>query len=143
MVGRTQRHRRLVHEVEALYEWIDAQQRRNPIQAGPCRACGDCCDFTAYDHRLFVTLPELIYLADKLGTEDIKQMTSGRCPYQQATKCTVHAYRFAGCRIFCCQGNPDFQSELTEATLKQLKAIGERFAVPYRYQDLATALNHA
>lgn len=140
MVGRQERDRRLIDEVEALYEWIDAQQRRNPVQAGACRACGACCDFTAYDHRLFVTLPELIYLADKLGTQDLKQMTSGRCPYRQATKCTVHPYRFAGCRIFCCQGDPDFQSDLTEAALKRLKSLCEEYQVPYRYTDLATAL---
>ncbi|MBN1362442.1 MAG: hypothetical protein JW993_17735 [Sedimentisphaerales bacterium] len=140
MVGKSARQRRLVDEVEALYEWIDAQLGRDPVRAGRCAACGACCDFVTYDHLLFVTPPELIYLSDKLGTDGLKQMTSGRCPYQQASQCTVHAYRFAGCRIFCCRGEADFQSELTEAALRRLKAICERFEVPYRYADLATAL---
>ncbi len=140
MVGKSERQRRLIHEVEALYEWIDAQLRLHEVQAGQCRACGACCDFTAYDHRLFVTPVELIYLAEKLGTTRLKPMTSGVCPYQQAGRCTVHAHRFTGCRVFCCDGNADFQSDLTEDILKRLKAMGERFGVPYRYMDLATAL---
>jgi len=140
MVGKPERHRRLVAEVAALYEWIDTQLGRDEARAGQCRACGACCDFASYDHLLFVTPPELIYLAERLGAENLKQMTSGSCPYQEAKKCTVHSHRFSGCRIFCCNGDADFQSELTEAALKRLKAICERFGVPYRYADLATAL---
>jgi len=140
MVGKPARHSRLIAEVAALYEWIDTQLGQDEARAGRCSACGACCDFASYDHLLFVTSPELVYLAERLGAESLKLMTSGPCPYQEATKCTVHRHRFAGCRIFCCGGDADFQSELTEATLKKLKAIGERFGVPYRYTDLATAL---
>ena len=140
MVGETQRHRRLVEDVAALYDWIDAQLAENTERAGHCEACGKCCDFAAYDHLLFVTPPELIYLLESLSTDKLKQMTGGRCPYQEGTKCSVHGQRFAGCRIFCCTGGADFQSELTEAALKKLKAICERYEIPYRYADLATAL---
>jgi Fe-S-cluster containining protein len=140
MVGKPERHRRLIAEVAALYEWIDTQLHRDQARAGQCSACGACCNFASYDHLLFVTPPELIYLAERLGTESLKQMASGPCPYQEAAKCTVHSHRFAGCRIFCCKGNAGFQSELTEAALKKLKALCARFGVPYRYADLATAL---
>ena len=71
---------------------------------------------------------------------ELKTMPTGRCPYQQGPKCTVHEHRFAGCRIFGCDGDPDFQSELSEEALRRLKALCEEFQVPYRYQDLATAL---
>lgn len=140
MVGKSERQRRLIREVEALYAWIETELARDPARAGCCRACGDCCNFTAYDHLLFVTPPELAYLADRLGTQRLKRMPSGQCPYQEGTRCTVHAHRFAGCRIFCCQGSAEFQSKLTEEVLRRLKAICERFEVPYRYADLATAL---
>lgn len=140
MVGKSQGHDRLIAEVAALYEWIDAQLGRDESRAGRCRACGACCNFATYDHLLFVTPPEVIYLAERLGAESLKQMTSGSCPYQEATKCTVHSHRFAGCRIFGCRGDAEFQGELTEATLKRLKAMCRRFGVPYRYADLATAL---
>ena len=140
MVGEPERHRRLLEEVAALYDWIEAQLRANADRAGQCQACGKCCDFVGYDHLLFVTPPELIYLADKLNATSLEQMDAGRCPYQHGTKCSVHAHRFAGCRIFCCGRDSDFQSELTETALKRLKAICERFQVPYRYADLAKAL---
>jgi len=140
MVGEPERHRRLIEEVAALYEWIEAQLQQNSGQAGQCKGCGDCCDFVGYDHLLFVTPPELIYLAEKLDAKRLAQMTSERCPYQEGTKCSVHAHRFSGCRIFCCSGNAEFQAELTEAALKKLKGICERFEIPYRYADLAKAL---
>ena len=140
MVGPSRRRSRLIAEVETLYAWIDEQLAQDTVRSGQCRACGDCCDFVGYDHLLFVTPPELIYIAEKLGVERLKRMTSGRCPYQQALKCTVHAHRFSGCRIFGCQGNAEFQSELTETALSRLKAMCEQFDIPYRYADLATAL---
>ncbi len=140
MVGEPEGYRRLVEEVAAIYSWIDSQIGQDPGRAGRCKACGACCDFPAYDHRLFVTPPEMMYLAAMLGERGLKPMTTGRCPYQQGPTCTVHEHRFTGCRIFCCAGDPDLQSELSEEALRRLKALCEEFEVPYRYQDLATAL---
>jgi hypothetical protein len=140
MVGEPERRRRLVAAVAALYEWLDEQLRQNAARAGRCAACGACCDFAAYDHRLFVTPPELIFLAARLNAAKLEPMLSGRCPYQQDGRCTVHEHRFAGCRIFCCHGAAGFQNDLNETVLRRLKALGEEFRVPYRYQDLATAL---
>jgi Fe-S-cluster containining protein len=140
MVRKPERHGRLLEEVAALYDWIEAQAKQAAARAGRCQACGRCCDFRAYDHRLFVTPSEVTYLAAKLGTRKLNAMTTGRCPYQQGTACTVHEHRFAACRIFCCNGDPDFQSELSEEALRRLKVLGEEFRVPYRYEDLGTAL---
>ncbi|MBP7052521.1 MAG: YkgJ family cysteine cluster protein [Phycisphaerae bacterium] len=200
MVGLPEGHRRLVEEVANVYTWIESQQRREPHRAGSCNACGACCDFIAYEHRLYVTPPELIYLAvklnvDRLGKRQIGPalrgknilarffplkraiarrelrpfhsstksnpeiplkntgpiclfpshrllpMPTGRCPYQQDNRCTIHEHRFAGCRIFTCRGDSAFQSDLSEAALKRLKQLCEELRVPYRYQDLPTALN--
>ncbi len=140
MVGKPERRRRLLERVAALYEWLDARVTQDTARSGRCQSCGRCCDFPACDHRLFLTLPELAYLAARLGTRKLKAMTSGRCPYQQGTACTAHEHRFAACRIFCCKGDPDFQSALSEEALRRLKALGEEFRVPYRYQDLGSAL---
>ena len=68
-------------------------------------------------------------------------MTIGRCPYNIAGKCTVYEHRFAGCRIFCCKGDRDFQSRLSESALKRLMSICEECGLPYTYKDLAAALN--
>ncbi len=139
MVGEPERQR-LLDEVAAIYEWIEARRVQEPARTGRCRACGACCDFPAYDHRLYVTVPELAYLATKLGVQELRRMSGGRCPYQQGTRCSVHEHRFAACRIFGCDGDPAFQSELSEEALRRLKALGEEFRIPYRYQELAAAL---
>lgn len=132
---------RLLERVAAIYDWLGLQIRRNGDLSGICKSCGDCCDFNAFDHRLFVTPPELAYLAAKLGVENVKPMPAGRCPYNVDGKCGVYEHRFAGCRIFCCDGDADFQSELSEEALARLKSICTEFQIPYRYLDLATALN--
>jgi len=131
----------LLKKVAEVYDWLDLQIRESTRLAGVCDACGKCCDFESFDHRLFVTPPELMYLAANLGAENIRPMTTSRCPYNIGGKCTVYEYRFAGCRIFCCKADTDFQSRLSESALKKFKSICTEFRVPYRYNDLPTALN--
>jgi len=124
--------------VAEIYDWIDSQTNQNPTQ---CDACGKCCDFESYGHRLFVTSPELIYFAAKLEPDKIKPMPAGRCPYNIGGKCTVYQYRFAGCRIFSCKTDKDFQGRLSEQAVENFKSICNRFNIPYCYTDLPTALN--
>jgi len=82
-----------------------------------------------------------MYLAEGLGDSNIKPMATSRCPYNTDGKCTIHEYRFAGCRIFCCRGNKDFQSGLSESALKKFKSLCTNFQIPYRYAELAAALS--
>lgn len=134
--------KQLVEKVASAYNWLDLQIQNNCENAGSCDACGKCCDFDSYDHRLFITTPELMYLVANIGAEKIKQMTTSRCPYNIADKCTVYKYRFTGCRIFSCKGNSDFQGQLSESVSRRFKSICTDLQIPYRYTDLATALNH-
>ena len=120
----------------AIYSQLDEQIKENPAD---CSACGKCCDFASFGHELFVTSAEMIYLKHNVGT---KPMPTDRCPYQVDNKCTIHPHRFAACRIFFCKANEDFQSELSEQTLNKLKSLCTEFNLPYRYTDLATALNN-
>ena len=135
------KNNQLLEKVAEIYDWLELQKNNHPDLAGQCKACGKCCNFAEFDHRLFVTTPELIYLTENLGGKNLKPMTSGRCPYNIKGKCAVYENRFAGCRIFCCQGDRDFQSSLSEQVLKRFKLICEDFAIGYQYMDLATALN--
>ncbi len=130
----------IIARVSEIYSWIEQQQLANKDIAGDCAACGKCCDFESYDHRLYVTTPEMIYFVEKLSSANIKQMVGGRCSYQVAGKCSVHAYRFSGCRIFCCKGDATFQSGLTEITIKKFKSLCNELSVPYRYVELSAAL---
>ncbi len=131
----------LVKKVAELYEWLDSEISLHSQLAGRCDACGKCCDFESYDHRLFVTPPELIYLAANQGSENIKLMPTSLCPYNISDKCTIYKYRFAGCRIFCCKADRDFQSRLSESILRKFKLICTEFQIPHLYTDLPTALN--
>jgi Fe-S-cluster containining protein len=108
---------------------------------GQCYTCGKCCDFGKFGHRLFITTPELMYLAANLGEENIKPMTTGLCPYNVSGKCSIYELRFSGCRIFFCKGDKDFQGGLSEKTLKKFKLLCREFQIPYCYTDLASALN--
>jgi len=130
----------LAKEVERIYRWLDAEINKHPALKGRCRACGNCCDFNSFEHRLYVTTPELLYFAQMMGKENIKQMTTNRCPYNIKSKCSVYEYRFSACRIFFCRADRNTQSELTEAALKKLKALCSELKIPYRYTSLAAAL---
>lgn len=141
MVANQKTTQTIVARVAEIYDWIDSQIRQDAELFGACDACGKCCDFQAFDHRLFVTTPELIYLTAMLKVERPKATTSDNCPYNHDGKCTIHEHRFAGCRIFYCNGDPDFQSRLSEAALKKLKLISEELEIPYTYRPLAAALN--
>lgn len=131
----------LLRRVGEIYDWLDVRVRRSGDLAGVCKACGNCCDFDAFDHRLFVTPPELMYLAAQVGTANIKPMPGSRCPYNLDGKCGIYEHRFAGCRIFCCNGDADFQGGLSESALARLKSLCVEFQVPYRYTNLAAGLN--
>jgi Fe-S-cluster containining protein len=141
MVAECKTNSHLIKRVAEIYKWLDLQIHNNSGLAGVCSACGKCCDFSKFDHRLFVTTPELMYLTANLGTENVKPMTAGQCPYNKDGKCNIYEHRFSGCRIFSCKGDTNFQSGLSEKALKKFKAICEQFQIPYRYIDLATALN--
>ncbi len=132
---------KLLQKVAAIYDWLDEQICSNVNLAGHCDACGRCCDFEAFGHRLFVTPPELIYLAENLEGRNLRQMHTSRCPYNNEGKCTIYEYRFTGCRIFCCRGDADFQSRLSESALAKLKSICTELQVPYLYLPLNLALS--
>ncbi len=147
MVGTPERQRQILEEVARLYGWIEEQLAQDAKRSGRCAACGACCDFPAYDHRLYVTPPELLYLAHNIerarhasSLHHLARMTTGRCPYQENGKCSVHAHRFSGCRIFCCKGDAGFQSDLSEAVVRRLKDLCKRFEIPYHYVELGAAL---
>jgi Fe-S-cluster containining protein len=141
MVAKCKANTQLLNTVAEIYDWLDLQIRQSAHPPDQCDACGKCCDFARFDHRLFVTPPELMYLTAKLGSDNLRPMPTGRCPYNTDGKCTIYEHRFAGCRIFSCKSDTDFQSRLSESTLNKLKSLCTQFQIPYHYSDLPTALN--
>jgi Fe-S-cluster containining protein len=130
----------IVAEIGHLYAWLDIILDSHKVEAGDCSACGKCCDFDAYGHRLYVTHAEMLYFSQKMGG-NLKSMPSGKCPYMDKNRCSVHEHRFLGCRIYGCQGDSDFQNKLTEQALSRLKALCDSIDIHYTYMDLRQALN--
>ena len=132
---------RLLKRVAEIYNWLDLQTDHYSDISGGCSACGRCCDFEEFDHLLYVTKPELMYLAAKIGDENIRPMAGRQCPYNVGGRCTIYENRFAGCRIFFCKADKDEQSKLSESALGKFKALCGEFGVPYRYSELGEALS--
>lgn len=128
-----------IAEIEQLYRLL-----QDKLSGGAgCRACGKCCDFESFGHRLYLTTPEWLYFRTKLAENNIPLMlmTTGVCPYRKDGKCSVYPWRFAGCRIFNCTGEADLQSRLSEESISQMKLLCQTHSLPYRYVDLKTAIN--
>lgn len=126
--------------VAKVYQWIDSEMNCWSPAARQCSVCGKCCNFGKFGHRLFITSPEMIYLSHLLGTEHIKLMPDGICPYNIACACSIHNFRFAGCRIFFCKGPALLQNQISEEVSKKFKAICNEFGIDYLYADLAQML---
>ena len=141
MVAGSEVNDQLLKKVADIYAWLDEQIHHCGELAGACKICGDCCDFEGFDHRLFITPPELMYLAAHREPDEFKPMPGSRCPYNKDGKCEVYEHRFAACRIFCCHADVDFQSVLSETSLERFKAICMEFRIPYGYTEVAEALN--
>jgi Fe-S-cluster containining protein len=134
-----QTNRLMVEAVEEIYQNLD---RQLDVSGQSCKACGNCCDFDSFGHRLYITTPELFYFKIKL-TENhvpILPMADGVCPYRKDKKCSVYLWRFSGCRIFNCTGDADLQSRLSEETISLFKTLCLLYRLEYRYLDLKSGL---
>jgi hypothetical protein len=128
---------KICEQVKQIYDWLDSQIK---LYDPDCSACGKCCDFDSFGHKLFVTSPELLYFYENL--KPLSKMTPGRCPYQKENKCTAREFRFSGCRIFFCKGDQEKQNALYEETIKKFKKLCDDYNLPYQYTELSAALNH-
>ncbi len=120
---------KIIAEVDAIYRWVDQQVK---ILDPSCRACGECCDFESFGHRLYVTTPELIYFQHAVGPE-VKGISAGVCPYRINGKCTVYPYRFSGCRIFSCKGDSEKENAICEQAMGKFKVVCNKYPISYQY----------
>ena len=131
----------VVEAVERIYLSLEAELLQTPDK---CSACGKCCDFESFGHKLYITTPELLYFRAMLVENKIPilPMTTGVCPYRKDGKCSVYPWRFAGCRIFNCSGDADLQSQLSEGTITSCKLLCEQLELKYQYMDLKNGLEN-
>lgn len=115
-----------------------------------CEQSGRCCRFEEYGHRLYVTGLETAAtllgagLVDADGNiliitdapADAATAVGGLCPLATGRACGVHADRPAGCRVFYC--DPIWApatGRVSERAAGEIRAMHERFGVPYRYGE--------
>lgn len=125
-------------ELELVYERIarEADERR-PV----CNQSGRCCNFEAWGHRLYVTGLEAAYMVSRLNRPPTRAeidaaRVAGGCPFQKALLCSEHAIRPLGCRVYYCDETAqDWQKDLTERMLAEIRAIHDRHELAYRYGE--------
>lgn len=123
-------------KVAQIYDWLDENLKNLDPN---CSACGKCCNFDSFGHKLFITTPELLYFYENL--EPLRKMTGQSCPYLKDGKCDARNFRFSACRIFFCKSDSEKLNQLSEQAIEKFKALCDELDFPYRYIDLATALN--
>lgn len=137
--------------VWGIYDQLQQEiDNRQPV----CRASGRCCRFEEYGHRLYVTTAELAAFADGLQpTKPPQDGLSGRklpilgqasagCVFQVDGRCSVHAIRPFGCRIFFCDPTAeDWQQMQYERFHALIKQLHENLAVPYYYVEWRAGLS--
>lgn len=133
-------------ELEAVYTLVaDATELRRPV----CNASGRCCNFKAWDHRLYVTGLEAAYTWARLPSGDprvttpsiIAAASRGVCPLLEGTRCSVHTIKPLGCRIyFCDETAQEWQQDLCERALRLIRRIHERRGIPYAYAEWLSML---
>jgi hypothetical protein len=125
-----------------LYQELDAEVAlRGPV----CGLSGRCCRFAEYDHTLFLTAPEAALLVAD-APPPVRPLDDGAtCPWQdQSGRCTARDARPLGCRVYFC--DPAYKDQaplLTEHFLAQLRALVQRFDLPWDYAPLHVHLRRA
>ena len=127
-------------ELHKVYKDLD---RDISILAPSCRACGECCDFDKYDHRLYTSDLEMDYVLKLAGPPKMLiDIDNGRCPYLSGNKCTVREHRPLGCRTFYCQdGWNATSSDLYEKYLRRIKDICAENGREWNYEPMLSLLN--
>lgn len=146
----------VARELEGIYAKASAAiAERKPV----CVQSGRCCHFEAYGHRLYVTGVEAAYTVSRVGksTTDAAEPATvvapislpvigaararGDCPYLEGNLCTVHGIKPLACRTYFCDATAqEWQRELLERLLGEIKSLHERHGIAYRYGEWRSML---
>jgi hypothetical protein len=136
-VGRHLSDKRIGREVA---EVLAAADRAIEYYAPTCWNRGTCCRFGEAGHRLFVTVPELIYFGQAHTVVPVAG-DSQVCPHQQDGRCRARRGRPLGCRVYFCQASARWwQPGVSEHYLGELRALGQRWGIPEAYVEWFTGL---
>jgi Fe-S-cluster containining protein len=126
----------------------DEVTKRGPV----CWASGRCCNFKQTGHLLYVTGLEAAFTLVRCGGPGKERLAaavaSGGCPFQVMNLCGVHGEKPLGCRLFFCDRTAqEWQNEVYERLLGDLRSLHARHGVEYRYGEwrgmLGSVMEHA
>ena len=143
----TARRPEIAESIRAIHDRVATEvAAHRPL----CLASGNCCRFESFGHRLMVVGLEVAWTLaqDETPTLSLPQIDAarreGRCPFlddREGRLCGIRAARPMPCRTFFCdRAATRWQQDLHEASLAELKALHDRFGVPYRYLEWRDAL---
>ncbi len=146
--------------VRADLESVYAAASEAIAARGPaCWASGRCCNFEQSGHLLYVTGLETAYTVwmgrerqraeaqthawdfdEPLRKSAVLRLplytATGACPFQVNNLCGVHEIKPLGCRVyFCDKSAQEWQHELSERLLADIRAIHQRHEIEYRYGE--------
>ena len=106
-----------------------------------CNMCGTCCDFADFDHQLWVTEIELLFLIRHHG---LRRPTSpGICPYLEGDRCGARQGRTLGCRVFGCQSVQTEMEAVHESYFAKIQALAKSSKIAIHYREFLDALQNA
>jgi Fe-S-cluster containining protein len=127
----------------AIYQMIaDQVASRGPA----CWASGRCCNFRETGHLLYVTgLEAAFHLCNartRLTVDDLQaSIDRGDCPFLRGNLCGEHEVKPVGCRIyFCDRSAQDWQQDVHEMLITDLRRLHERHGIAYRYGEWRSML---
>lgn len=121
-------------ELERIYADLE---RELPRYEFTCAASGNCCDFDAFGHRLYVTTLEARYFFREAPAARANADT-GQCPQWGPDRlCKAREGRMLGCRsYFCGPYAIEGPEAIHERYLAKITKLHERYQIPYAYKDI-------
>jgi hypothetical protein len=126
----TDGERAALAELERVYAQVEKS-----VAGGGCRACGQCCHFRTFGHRLYATRLEALYLIDRCGVPQ-RPFGEDACGYQEGAACGAREGRALGCRTFFCAGAGGEVPSVHEEALAEISRISERHGVAREYRPI-------
>lgn len=126
---------RLFGELEQFYARTDEKLRGLPQ---PCVACGQCCRFATFGHRLYISSLEAAFVLESGEPFEARHLKEDRCPYQRENRCGARGRRMLGCRTFFSRHSREETEQaqrIYEEMLSELKSLYRRFNLDWEYAD--------
>lgn len=108
-----------------------------------CQQSGNCCNFDEWEHIAFASTLELRHLMTSAEAQPA-DLVGKLCPFWKQRKCTAHAARPLGCRVFFCDKAYEtaHSQRIYETYHGEIQQLSERAEEAYAYLPMVAAMQH-